>query len=79
MLVAVANGSMSTAGSWLLFLLAAGGYAAVLLTRQVRRRKLGLVAHPTGLVLIKIAAVVVLAAIATFVFPLNRSPGATIR
>ena len=30
-LVAVANGSMSTAGSWLLFLVAAGGYAAVLL------------------------------------------------
>ena len=57
-LVAVANGSMSTAGSWLLFLVAAGGYAAVLLIRQVRRRKLGLVAQPTGLVLIKIGAVV---------------------
>ena len=34
-LVAVANGSMSTVGSWLLFLVAAGGYAAVLLNRQV--------------------------------------------
>ena len=77
-IVAVANGSMSTAGSWLLFVLAAGGYAAVLLTRQVRRRKLGLVAQPTGLVLIKIAAVVVLAGIATFVLTLDRSPG-TIR
>ena len=77
-LVAVANGSMSTAGSWLLFLVAAGGYAAVLLTRQVRRRKLGLVAQPTGLVLIKIAAVVVLAALATFLLTLDRGPG-TIR
>jgi D-xylose transport system permease protein len=74
-LVAVANGSMSTAGSWLLFLIAAGGYAAVLLIRQVRRRKLGLVAQPTGLVLIKIGAVVLLAAIATFVLTLDRSPG----
>ena len=74
-LVAVANGSMSTAGSWLLFLLAAGGYAAVLLIRHYRRRKLGLVAQPTGLVLIKVGAVVVLAAIATFVLTLDRSPG----
>jgi D-xylose transport system permease protein len=77
-LVAVANGSMSTLGSWLLFLVAAGGYAVVLLTRQVRRRKLGLVAQPTGLVLIKIGAVVLLAALATFVLTLDRSPG-TIR
>ncbi len=74
-LVAVANGSMSTVGSWLLFLVAAGGYAAVLLTRQFRRRKLGLVAQPTGLVLIKIGAVVLLAAIATWVLTLDRSPG----
>jgi D-xylose transport system permease protein len=74
-LVAVANGSMSTAGSWLLFLVAAGGYAAVLLIRQVRRRKLGLVAQPTGLVLIKIGAVVLLAALATFLLTLNRGPG----
>ena len=77
-LVAVANGSMSTVGSWLLFLVAAGGYAAVLLIRHARRRKLGLVAQPTGLVLIKVGAVVLLAAIATFVLTLDRSPG-TIR
>ncbi len=74
-LVAVANGSMSTAGSWLLFLVAAGGFAAVLLTRQFRRRKLGLVAQPTGLVLIKIGAVVMLSAVATWVLTLDRSPG----
>jgi D-xylose transport system permease protein len=74
-LVAVANGNMSTFGSWLLFLVAAGGYAAVLLSRQVRRRRLGLVAQPTGLVLIKITSVVLLAAIATFVLTQNRSPG----
>ncbi len=74
-LVAVANGSMSTAGSWLLFLVGAGGYAAVLLNRQVRRRRLGLVAQPTGLVLIKIGAVVLLAAVITFLLTLDRSPG----
>jgi D-xylose transport system permease protein len=74
-LVAVANGSMSTLGSWLLFLVAAGGYAAVMLVRQARRRTLGLVAQPTGLVLIKIAAVVLLAAVATFLLTIDRGRG----
>ncbi|MFC4944401.1 sugar ABC transporter permease [Pseudonocardia sp. GCM10023141] len=70
---AVANGNLSTLGSWILFIVGAGGYAAVLLNRQVSRRKLGLVAQPTGLVLIKIGAVVVLAAIATYLLTINRS------
>ncbi len=72
---AVANGNLSTLGSWILFVVAAGGYAAVLLNRQISRRRLGLVAQPTGLVLIKIVAVVVLAAIATFLLTINRSRG----
>ncbi|WP_219416838.1 sugar ABC transporter permease [Pseudonocardia nigra] len=76
-LVAVANGNLSTAGSWVLFVVAAGGYAAVLLNRQVSRRRLGLVAQPTGLVLIKIGAVVLLGAVATFLLTLDRSPGTT--
>lgn len=70
---AVANGNLSTLGSWILFVVGAGGYAAVLLNRQVSRRKLGLVAQPTGLVLIKIGAVVLLAAIATYLLTINRS------
>ncbi len=72
---AVANGNLSTLGSWILFVVAAGGYAALLLSRQVSRRRKGLVAQPTGLVLIKIGAVVVLAAIATYLLTLNRSVG----
>ncbi|HVH24709.1 MAG TPA: ABC transporter permease [Pseudonocardia sp.] len=75
---AVANGNMSTLGSWLLFIVAAGGYAAVLLTRQVSRRRNGLVAQPTGLVLLKIGAVVLLGAIATYLLTLNRAPGVTV-
>lgn len=70
---AVANGNLSTLGSWILFIVGAGGYAAVLLNRQVSRRKLGLVAQPTGLVLIKIGAVVLLAAVATYLLTINRS------
>jgi D-xylose transport system permease protein len=46
-----------------------------MLNRQVSRRKLGLVAQPTGLVLIKTIAVVVLAAVATYLLTVNRSPG----
>lgn len=76
-LAGVANGNLSTTGSWLLFVVAAGGYAAVLLHRQVSRRRLGLVARPTGLVLIKVGAVVLLGAVATFLLTLDRSPGAT--
>ncbi|MDT7654286.1 MAG: D-xylose transport system permease protein [Pseudonocardiales bacterium] len=72
---AVANGNLSTLGSWVLFIVAAGGYAAVMINRQVSRRRLGLVAQPTGLVLIKTAAVVVLAAVATYLLTVNRSPG----
>jgi D-xylose transport system permease protein len=74
---AVANGNLSTVGSWVLFVVGAGGYAAVLLNRQVSRRRLGLVAPPTGLVLLKIGAVVLLAGVATFVLTLNRSQGLT--
>jgi D-xylose transport system permease protein len=70
---AVANGNLSTLGGWLLFAVAAGGYAAVLLNRQFARRRLGLVAQPTGLVLLKIGAVVVLAAVATLLLTVNRS------
>jgi D-xylose transport system permease protein len=76
-IIAVANGNLSTLASWLLFVIGAGGYAAVLLNRQRSRRKLGLVAQPTGLVLLKVGAVVVLAAVATFLLTLDRSPGTT--
>ncbi|MGI5130134.1 sugar ABC transporter permease [Pseudonocardia sp. CA-107938] len=77
-LFAVANGNLPTLGSWILFVIAAGGYAAVLLNRQRSRRKLGLVAQPTGLVLLKVGAVVVLGAIATVLLTVNRSPGSII-
>jgi D-xylose transport system permease protein len=77
-LFAVANGNLSTLWSWVLFVVAAGGYAAVLLNRQASRRRLGLVAQPTGLVLLKIGAVVVLAAIATLLLTQNRGPGTVV-
>lgn len=74
---AVANGNLSTLGSWILFVVGAGGYAAVLLNRQRTRLAKGLVAQPTGLVLLKIGAVVVLGAVATYLLTRNRSAGLT--
>ncbi|CCH29112.1 ABC transporter permease [Actinosynnema sp. NPDC047251] len=69
----VANGNLTTAGSWLLFALAAGGYAAVVLGRHFSRLRKGLVASPTPMVLTKVGVVVVLAAVGTYLLTLNRS------
>ncbi|MFD7659132.1 sugar ABC transporter permease [Actinosynnema sp. NPDC059797] len=69
----VANGNLDTAGSWILFALAAGGYAAVVLGRHFSRLRRGLVAQPTPLVLTKVGVIVALAAAATYALTLNRS------
>jgi D-xylose transport system permease protein len=73
-LFGVANNNLSTVGSWILFVIFAGGYAAVVLFRHAGRVRRGLVAQPTSLLLIKVAAVVVLGAIATYLLTVNRSP-----
>ncbi|WP_433270361.1 sugar ABC transporter permease [Actinosynnema sp. CS-041913] len=69
----VANGNLGTAGSWILFALATGGYAAVVLSRHFSRLRKGLVASPTPMVLTKVGAVVVLAAAGTYLLTLNRA------
>jgi D-xylose transport system permease protein len=70
----VANGNLNTLGSWLLFVIAAGGYAAVVLYRHFGRLRKGLVAQPTTLVAVKVLVVLVLGAVATYLLSLNRSP-----
>jgi D-xylose transport system permease protein len=77
-LFAVANGNLSVLGSWLLFVLAVGGYAAVVLLRHFRRLRSGLVTQPTPLVLAKVGVAVVLGALATLLLTRNRSQSATI-
>ncbi|WP_156758236.1 sugar ABC transporter permease [Actinokineospora pegani] len=72
-LFAVANGNLSVLGSWLLFLVAAGGYALVVLGEHFSRLKRGLVTMPTPLVLGKVAGVTVISALATWALTLNRS------
>ena len=70
----VANDSLSVPASWVLFVLACGGYAAVVGLRHTSRLRKGLVASPTPLILAKIIGVVVLGAVATWLLTLNRSP-----
>jgi D-xylose transport system permease protein len=74
----VANGNLSTVGSWLLFVVGAGGFAAVMLGRHFSRLKRGLVTQPTPLVLFKVGGVALVAAVATLLMTLNRAPNANI-
>ncbi|RSM83713.1 ABC transporter permease [Amycolatopsis sp. WAC 01375] len=74
----VANGNLSTMGSWILFLVAAGGFAAVSLGQHFSRLKRGLVTQPTPMVLFKVGAIGVVAAIATYLLTLNRAPNPNI-
>ncbi|MBB5158050.1 sugar ABC transporter permease [Saccharopolyspora phatthalungensis] len=73
-LFAVANGSLSVTGSWLLFLIAGAGYAAVVGYRHLTRLRYGLVAQPTVLVATKVVAVLGCGGLATYLLTLNRSP-----
>jgi D-xylose transport system permease protein len=73
-LFGVANNNLDLLGSWILFVIFAGGYAAVVLFRHFGRVRRGLVAQPTSLVGLKVGVVVVLGAVATWLLTLNRSP-----
>ncbi|KAA9150638.1 ABC transporter permease [Amycolatopsis acidicola] len=70
----VANGNLNVIGSWVMFVVAGGGYAGVVLFRHFSRLRHGLVAQPTSLVAGKAAAVLVLGAVATYLMCVNRSP-----
>jgi len=70
----VANGNLNVLGSWVLCVIAAGGYAAVVLSEHFSRLRKGLVAQPTPIAVGKVVAVAAIAIIVTVLFTLNRSP-----
>ena len=70
----VANGNLSVFGSWLLCLIAAGGYAVVVLGEHFSRLRKGLVTRPTPIALFKVVGVAVIAVVSTWALTLNRSP-----
>ncbi|TCO52523.1 sugar ABC transporter permease [Actinocrispum wychmicini] len=69
----VANGNLTVFGSWVFFVIFAGGYAATALGQHYRRLNRGLVTQPTVLVLVKVGAIAVLGAVGTYLMTLNRS------
>ncbi|MBC6447665.1 sugar ABC transporter permease [Actinokineospora xionganensis] len=73
-LFSVANGNLSVLGSWILFAVGIVGYAGVVLGEHYVRVNKGLVTAPTPIVVGKVAAVTVIAALGTYAFTLNRSP-----
>ncbi|MBY6349506.1 sugar ABC transporter permease [Rhodococcoides corynebacterioides] len=73
-LFAVANRSLPVWASWVLFVVVVGGFAAINLGRQRTRLRKGLTAPPTALILVKIGALAILAALATWAMTVNRSP-----
>ncbi|WP_007025064.1 sugar ABC transporter permease [Saccharomonospora iraqiensis] len=75
---AVANGNLSTLGSWALYVVAVGGYAAITLSGHFRRIRRGLVTRPTPLVLTKVGALAVFGAVATALLTVNRSPNPSV-
>ncbi|WP_326833768.1 ABC transporter permease [Amycolatopsis rhabdoformis] len=75
---AVANGNLSVLGSWVMFIVAAGGYAVIALGQHFTRLKRGLVVQPTPIVLFKVGVVVVISAVATYLLTINRSSSALV-
>lgn len=70
----VNNGNLNVFGSWALCVLAAGGYAAVVLAEHFSRLRKGLVTQPTPIAVGKVIVVGAIAIIVTILFTLNRSP-----
>ncbi|MEV4597466.1 ABC transporter permease [Amycolatopsis sp. NPDC049253] len=75
---AVANGNLSVLGSWILFIVAVGGYAIIALGQHFSRLKRGLVVQPTPIVLFKVGLVAVISAVATYLLTVNRSSNASV-
>ncbi|PXY28138.1 sugar ABC transporter permease [Prauserella muralis] len=74
----VANGNLSILASWILYVVAAGGFAALSLGRHFRRLKRGLVTQPTTIVLFKVGGLAVIGAAATALLTINRAPNPNI-
>ena len=70
---AVANGNLTVPMSWLLYGISVTMFATVLLSQYLHRTRRGLTTQPLSVVIIKVVAVVVLGAAATWLLTLNRS------
>jgi D-xylose transport system permease protein len=69
----VANGNLTVLGSWIMCVIAVGGYAAVTLGQHFSRLNRGLVTQPTPIVLAKALAIAVLGVVGTYLLTINRA------
>ena len=69
----VANGNLTVFWSWMLCLVAAGGFAAFVLSVHFARVRRGLVTAPTSIVLFKAGVVAVIAVLSTWALTGNRA------
>ncbi|MGV9306828.1 sugar ABC transporter permease [Nonomuraea sp. NPDC003727] len=72
-ILAIANKNLPAALGWALWLVGVGGYAAVQITRSVKRSGRGLVADPVSLIAARVGTLAVLTGVAVFVLNLERS------
>lgn len=70
---AVANGNLSPVMSWILYAGSVLLFAALQFSRYFRRIRRGLITQPLSLIVVKVTAVVILGAAATWLLTLNRS------
>ncbi|RZS89522.1 D-xylose transport system permease protein [Motilibacter rhizosphaerae] len=70
----IANKNVPPVLGWVLFLLAIGSYAALTITRSVRRRAAGLSAEPLSVVLARAGALLVIGIAAVLFLNAERSP-----
>ncbi|MBK1788721.1 sugar ABC transporter permease [Prauserella cavernicola] len=70
----VANGNLSVLGSWVLCVVAVGGFAALTLGRHYSRLRRGLVTQPTSIVFFKAGAMAAIGIAATALLTINRAP-----
>ena len=71
-ILSIMNDNLSTAVSWILFLVVIAGYAAVTVIGAQRRRAAGLPVVSPAVIAFKIAALAVILGVATFVLTLER-------
>lgn len=71
----IENGMLSRAAGWIVMIVAVTGYAALAVTRSVRRRAKGLVAPPVGVTALKVGALAVAGVVTVLIVNHNRGRG----
>jgi D-xylose transport system permease protein len=72
--VAIAHRNLSVTAGWVMYAIALGVYAAVTISRSVRRRSQQLSAEPMSVVLVRLGVLAVVGAVVVYLLNRNRQP-----